>query len=182
MASAIIRTLVSTRFALTKREKADRKIRDELRLYLEIADALDPEVGAREVEVPSMLGVDDDMRRWSFFMILEHNVIVNRRVTSAIKRLANDEPPAEDAKYFDVKKDVMPSASPGIEQVAAFRESVEEHLEKVAALPKLKGTATSPHSIFGPFDAHKWHCMFGFHLEIHRKQAEAVMRLLHDDN
>lgn len=181
MASAILRSLVNTRFAFTRRSTADRKIRDELRRYLEIAESIDPAIGATEAEVPSMLGVDEDMRRWSFFMILEHNVIVNRRITTLIGRLAKNEPPSGDERKFDVKKDVMPSASPGIEQVAAFRESVEDHLEKVSLHPKLKHTAKSPHTIFGPFDAHSWHCMFGLHLEIHRKQAETVIKLIGDD-
>ena len=31
-----------------------------------------------------MRGVDEDMRRWSFFMILEHNAIVNRSITASV--------------------------------------------------------------------------------------------------
>ena len=178
MLQAFIRKLIRARFTLTSRKKAEKNIRNELRLYLKLAGDLGPEAGAKEVEVPAMLGVDEDMRRWSYFMILEHNVIVNRRITAAISRLANNEPPSEEEKKFDVKKDVMPSASPGAEQVDAFRESVEAHLMAVAEIPELKGTIKSPHPIFGPFDAHKWHCMFGFHLEIHRKQAEAVAKLV----
>ena len=79
---------------------------------------------------------------------------------------------------FDPKKDVMPSADPGVEEVGLFRESVVEHLRAVEELPELRGTTQTMHPVFGPFDAHQWHCMFAFHLEIHLKQAKAVAGLL----
>jgi hypothetical protein len=37
-------------------------------------------------------------------------------------------------------------------------------------------SVTAPHSIFGDFDAHKWNCMFSFHLSLHYKQAQHVVR------
>jgi hypothetical protein len=39
----------------------------------------------------------------------------------------------------------------------------------------LRGTGTSPHPVFGDFDAHKWNCMFTFHLGLHLPQAEYVV-------
>lgn len=122
-----------------------------------------------------MLGVDEDMRDWSFFMILEHNVIVNRVITTVVEKLVRgEEPVVEGVK--DPKKDVMPSAHPGKEQVEAFRASVENHINTVSGLPRLRGTATKLHPVFGEFDAHRWHCMFALHLDIHCKQAEYVVR------
>ena len=35
--------------------------------------------------------------------------------------------------------------------------------------------AFQPHPIFREFDAHKWNCMFAFHLGLHLKQAEYVV-------
>ena len=57
-----------------------------------------------------MSGVDEDMRRWSFFMILEHNAIVNRSITASVVQLANGESLTGQAT-IDVKKGVMPSGA-----------------------------------------------------------------------
>lgn len=46
---------------------------------------------------------------------------------------------------------------------------VEPHLS-------LRGTAKYPHPLFGLYDAHMWHAMFGFHLKLHYKQAQMLVR------
>jgi hypothetical protein len=171
--TSLIRTAVRTRFRLTRRNQASDQIRRSLAQYLSLAQAVAPEAGRRPVRVPPMLGVDEDMRDWSLFMILEHNVIVNRSITVMVKSLANDEKPAATG-VDDPKRDVMPSQHPGEEQIQAFQSSVETHLEVVSRLPRLRPTATSRHPVFGQLNAHGWHCMFGLHLDIHRSQAKAV--------
>jgi hypothetical protein len=143
--------------------------------YMKLADGLSPEAGHRSVEVPPMRGVDGDMRRWSFYMILEHNTIVNRSISATIQQLVLSEP-LRGAAAIDPKKDILPSQSAGEEKLREFRNSVNEHLRMVSTLERLRGTKTAPHPIFGNFDAHKWTCMFSFHLGLHYKQAEHVVR------
>lgn len=169
----LIRTAVRTRFRLTSRKQASDQIRKLLAGYLSLVQSIDPEAGRLPVRVPPMLGVDEDMRDWSLFMILEHNVIVNRSITAIVESLARGEkPPAIDVN--DPKRDVMPSQDPGEEQIQAFQSSVETHLEVVSRLPRLRSAATIRHPIFGQLNAHGWHCMLGLHLDIHRNQAKAV--------
>ena len=174
MSNPIIKTAVRTIFSLTSRDKAAAQIRATLANYLRLAALVDRSSGDRPVLAPQMVGIDEDMRDWSFFMILEHDAIVNRSITSIVAQLARGEEPAG-VGAIDPKKDVMPSANPGEEQVENFRRSVEEHLETVARLGPLRGTRTKAHPVFGQFDAHKWNCMFGFHLNLHFKQAEHVV-------
>ncbi|MEM0896902.1 MAG: DinB family protein [Verrucomicrobiota bacterium] len=178
MIQKILPPIIRLKFALTSREKASQTIQDELVRYLDLGESFGAEKGTEQKQINPMLGVDEDMRSWSFYQILEHNTIVNHRITGATMRLVKGEPPDESEKKFNVKTDVMPAGDAGADEVEKFRASVEAHLEAVDSLANLKGTDTSPHTFFGPFDAHKWHCMFGFHLEIHRKQAEALSRLV----
>jgi hypothetical protein len=103
-------------------------------------------------------------------MILEHNTIVNRVISKTVQRLALGQNPAE-SPAFDHKNDVIPSSDPGAEHLLAFRDSIEQHLEKLTSLPSLRGTARSRYSLFGDFDAHQWHCMFGLHLQLQLQQA-----------
>jgi hypothetical protein len=57
-----------------------------------------------------MLGLNDDMKSWSVYQALEHNCIVNRRVTSQVL-LATGNGPELDPD-FEAKRDVMPSSDP----------------------------------------------------------------------
>jgi len=108
-------------------------------------------------------------------MILEHNAIVNRSITATVVQLARGEALSGPAT-LDPKKDVMPSSSADESQIEIFADSVTKHIEAVKNLRQLRGTRTSPHPIFGQFDAHKWNCMFAFHLGLHLPQAEYVVR------
>jgi hypothetical protein len=174
MSNFFVKTAVRTRFALTSREKANLQIRKFGNIYLSLARKIDSEFGACPVVVPKMPGVDEDMRNWSFFMLLEHNTIVNRSITSVVQSLARGEEPVGPGA-IDPKVGVMPSPNPGEEQIEAFRESVDTHLEVVSELPGLRGSLKKRHPVFGDFDAHRWHCMFGLHLMVHYKQAKMVV-------
>ncbi|MFM7376404.1 MAG: DUF1569 domain-containing protein, partial [Chthoniobacterales bacterium] len=123
---------------------------------------------------PWMPGIDEDMRKWSYFMILEHNAIVNRVITAIVMQLARGEAPSG-AAVIDPKKDVMPSMSAGNSQVEFFADSVRQHLDAVKDLKQPRGTKRAPHPVFGSFDAHQWNCMFAFHLSLHLRQAKYVV-------
>jgi len=126
------------------------------------------------ITVLPMIGVDPEMRGWSFFQILEHNAIVNRSISATVEALALGKPPSG-AALINPKSDVLPKGVSGPEQVEEFRRSVDDYLSMLAELPSLRGTAETTHPVFGSFDAHKWHCMFGFHLGLHLRQASVVL-------
>ena len=176
MNSIIIKTVVRSILILTSRNRARNQAMVISRNYLDLANGLDREIGIRSVRVPPMRGVDEDMRDWSFYMILGHNAIVNRSISATIQELVRGEDLSGAAK-IDPKRDVMPSQSAAEEQLGEFKSSVNEHVAIVANLGKLRGTLTAPHPIFGDFDAHMWNCMFSFHLSLHYKQAEHVVRM-----
>jgi hypothetical protein len=174
MSNLLIKVAIRTLFTFTSCEKALKKCEHYLRQYLELAEHTSKEAGQLCVEVPPILGVDEDMRRWSFFMLLEHNAIVNRSITAAVVQLAKGEALSGPAK-INPKKDVMPSVGADESKIKDFSDSVSRHIEAVKNLKNLRGTATSPHPIFGEFDAHKWNCLFAFHLGLHLRQAEYVV-------
>ena len=89
MKEALIKKAVRTRFSLTSKEKASQQIQRVLDKYLDLAKGMDEKTLSKEERVPRMLGVDEDMRTWSYFMILEHNSIVNRAMTEIVDSLAN---------------------------------------------------------------------------------------------
>jgi DinB superfamily len=177
MSNPLIRSIIRTRFLLTSREKASGMIRANADAYLDLADRFNPASAIQPVTVPPMIGVDPEMQGWSFFQLLEHNAIVNRSIAAMVEALALGKEP-EGAALINPRTDVLPKGLSGPDQIEAFRSSVDDYLSLVTTLPKLKGTAERPHPLFGPFDAHKWHCMFGLHLGLHLNQARKILSLL----
>ncbi len=167
----LIRAILRT----TSNQHARDQSRKVLGRYLALAGKLGPEQGAIPVMVPPMRGVDEDMREWSFFMLLEHNTLVNRSITATVEQLVRGQQ-LTGLAAIDPKSGVLPSAQPGMEQVKWFEESVCAHLDSVKKLGGLRGTTTSEHPVFGTFDAQMWHAMFPFHLKLHLKQAEFLVR------
>lgn len=175
MSNLLIKAAIRSLFVLTSRSRAKQRAQRILENPMKLAVRLSRENGSRSIEVPPMRGADEDMRKWSFYMILEHNEIVNRSISATVRQLARGEPPGGPAT-IDPKTGVMPSISAGEQQLPRFRNSVNDHLKVVNTLGRLRGTKTSPHPVFGEFDAHKWNCMFSFHLNLHLKKAEYDIR------
>ena len=139
MSNLLIKTAIRTIFTFTSREKALEKSEIILQRYARLADGLSREAGQRCIEVPPMRGVDEDMRKWSFFMILEHNAIVNRSITATVVQLARGEE-LSGAATINPKTDVMPSSSADASQFKDFADSVTKHIEAVKSLNRLRGT------------------------------------------
>lgn len=175
MKKLIMKTVIRARFARTSMEKAAGQVRSEGERTLKLVRSVSEAEAVWPVRVPAMRGVDEDMRGWSLCMLLEHNTIVTRELTRIMAGLARGETVE---RRLDPKADVMPSAAPGLEQIGAFLAAIEEHLGAVDTHQPSKGTDTFPHPIFGDLDAHGFNCMNGLHLEIHRKQAEAIVKAL----
>jgi len=174
MSNHLIKAAIRTRFTLMSRKSATKVIIKNREKYLQLAKSVRAEAGSTPVTIPPMIGVDPEMRGWSFFQILEHNVIVNRMIAHTVEKLAKSQDPTPEHPV-NPKTDVLPKGLSGPEQLEDFRQSIDDYLVMMETLPPLRGTSETPHPVFGSFDAHKWHCMFGFHLGLHLKQAEKVL-------
>ncbi len=179
MKKKVMRLGIKLYFNLSSREKVVDRIEKYLKRYMELVGRVCGE-GKKKIHVPSMIGLDKDMRDWSLYMILEHNVKVNESIKKIVYRLSRGEKlrPEEE---IDPKVDVMPEDS-GMEQVDEFKRSVEDYLQVIADLGELKGSIKKDHPVFGPLDAHQWHCMFAFHLGIHLRQAEYIVKAIIEDD
>ena len=161
--------------ALVSRDAAASFYRTEAEKILSLASGVDPSDGRRQVRIPRLPGIDENMRSWSIYMTLQHLVITNEMTIRVIRSLARETPFTEE---IDFKKDVMPSENPGPEQIAAFRVSVESFEKKAARFGKKRSETLSRHPVFDMFDTHKWRCMAGFHIHIHRNQVEQICKQL----
>lgn len=171
-----IRKLVQWKFKRTSRKKGDAQIREHMQAYVDLLGGLTDEQACHGFQVGKMLGVDEDMRGWSLCEIIEHNTIVNHALKARVLSLLTGEMPDEYAN-FDVKKDVMPGLGEEFRKanVDQFVESVEGYLDSISSFENLKTERTAEHPVFGTFNAHQFHIMFGFHLGLHLNQANAVV-------
>lgn len=175
MSNIVLRTAIHTLFSFSGRRRVSEQCVKLSENYERLFDGVTKEIGMLRVEVPRMRGVDEDMRNWSFFELLEHNTIVNRSITATVCQLAEGIPLSGSAT-IDLKKDVMPTGSPDKSILQTFLDSITFHIDEVKKLDRLSGTKKSKHPVFGPFDAHKWNCMFSFHLGLHLPQAEFIAK------
>ncbi|MEM9081577.1 MAG: hypothetical protein AAGC74_12895 [Verrucomicrobiota bacterium] len=175
MLPSLVRHLIPLKFKHTSRQAADQQLEAHLRTYLKIAQKIGPD-GSKPVSVPSMLGVDEDMRAWSFFELLAHNTIVNLQIAKIIPALVKNENLSQ-FDHFNPKTDVHPPPECGPDEVTRFEKSIRIYQKTLARLDNLNSSQKRHHPVFGPFDAHQWHCMCAFHLKIHLKQAQTILKL-----
>lgn len=67
MSNPVTKAIIRTKFLLTSRNMASGMIRSNADAYQRLADRLGAGEGMEQVTVPPMIGVDPEMRGWSFF-------------------------------------------------------------------------------------------------------------------
>jgi hypothetical protein len=158
--------LTHSRPALTARFERER-----LRI-LELVRGCYPDEAARPVLIPRLAGLEDSSRNWSVFMTLEHLRIVHAAVGHAIRLLAVGQTPSGSVSTAAVK----PPTGVGPEAVETFQASCRDYLVAVEETPNLKTTTRYAHPWFGPLDAAGWHALVAFHITLHRRQIETIVR------
>lgn len=174
MNAQVVKLAIRTILQRTSKEKALAQAENYLAQYRALCDSIPDDAGRHRVSVPPMSGVDEEMRDWSLYQLLEHNAVVNRCISATVVQLSQSIP-LSGAALTDPKHGVMPTDNPGPAARDAFFLSVKEHIDKVTPLKKLKGTATTRHPLFGEFDAHRWNGMFSLHLKVHLPQTRYIV-------
>lgn len=167
----IARLLFAFRLRNGTRESFTAAFEEERLGILELAGSCDAESAARRVLIARVRGIEDSSRNWSVWMTLDHLRIVNGGITRTIDALAKGVVPPGKASTAAVK----PSPDANATSVAAFEESCDAYLAKIAATPDLRTKARFPHPWFGPLDALGWHALAAGHMAIHRVQIERII-------
>lgn len=125
----------------------------------------------RRVLIPRLRGLEDSSRFWSVWMTLDHLRIVNDEITRVIVDLAHGRMPEGRASTAAVK----PSESVSAGVVAAYEESCDRFVARVASCPNLRTPLRYAHPWFGPLDAAGWHALAAMHMGIHRAQIARIL-------
>lgn len=139
---------------------------------LSLVNACDGEMGATRVLIKRLPGMEDSSRYWSVWMTLDHLRIVHHTIASAIQSLGQGIIFKQEARTELVK----PSPEATATSLEAFQRSCALVLKRAAELPDLKTPLRYAHPWFGQLNAEGWYAMAGFHLKLHRRQIELIVR------
>ncbi len=128
----------------------------------------------RQVLIPRLMGLEDSSRNWSAAMVLQHLVIVDSGIGELLSALSENQAFDREVRIADVK----PTPDAGQEQLAYLESALEAYLRQVAAVKNLHTARRHAHPWFGPLDGHGWHTLAALHTMIHRRQLEAITRVL----
>jgi len=141
-----------------------------LRELSRIASPLSDEALARRTTVRRVLAIEESTRHWSLGEVIEHVLIVNRRVAEIVRILGRREDPGPAWTILDVK----PRGRPAAELRAELRAFPDEIEAAAAAVLDWRSPARHPHPWFGSLDARGWWALNALHTAVHRRQAARI--------
>lgn len=156
--------------AWATKASATALIKAEREAMLKLTRGCSTEQGRQRVLIERLRGMEDSSRYWSVFMTLEHVRIVNMGCLGAIRSLARGQVPDRVASTATVK----PSPEVGKGVLEEFEQACELLIKTAEGAGSLRTPVRYAHPWFGPLDAAGWHFVAGFHMQLHRKQMEAI--------
>ncbi len=168
------KTMFTFTHAFGSPAKNEAKIESERDAILQIVNAHTPEQCSQPALIPRLPGLEDSSRYWSVYMTLEHLHICNFLFADIITGLGAGHVPANAADTATVK----PGPDIDSSVIPKFTESCNAVVAAAKALPNLRTAAKYSHPWFGPFDAARWYTITAFHIPLHKKQIQLILKNL----
>ncbi len=161
---------------ITTFDSAIRIFEKESKLLLREVALIPAPLRDKRILVPRLPAIEDSSRFWSAAMVLEHLIIVGGSIKIVAQHLVRGETPPGVADIAAVKPPGDLAGSDCLDQYKIFS---DDFLKTIRSMRGDQwATATFNHPWFGPLTVHKWICLAAIHQRIHRRQIEAIIRLL----
>ncbi len=121
--------------------------------------------------------IEDDSRRYSINMALEHLVVTGEGVMMIIKTLSQEQEMGSEITIESVK----PNQNK-LNQIEDFLAFYDRYFEFAKNLSKKQSKATAKHPWFSSFNNFDWSVFMYMHTFIHRRQIEAIIKKLGENN
>ena len=156
----------------TSFERATGDFLAEVRRIEEVCGRFSAEDFVQRVTVDPIIGLEDDERRWSASMVVEHAVLTGDAIGRTLVFLSRgQQPPAP-----FTREELRPRGAKGVEVMTSLRAFECDY-------PRLVRNELGPqrdlqhrHPLFGDLDLHRWHCLSVSHLRVHRRQLHEIRR------
>jgi hypothetical protein len=170
----VARRLIAVRAFLSSRSSCEAMFEREKKHLLQLLASVPSEKRAQRVLISRLTGLEDSSRYWSLLMVLDHLRIVNGNLTPVIEGLGKGVASDLVANTANVK----PSPEVTEAVVEEFQATCTALEAVFRGIPDLKTKVRFAHPWFGPMTAAGWHFMLAFHMQLHRKQMQAILKRL----
>ena len=162
----------SLRAKFCSSEKFLAEFTNEQERITQIIAPLSADERSKRILIPRLIGLEDSSRYHSVWMTLDHLRICNSAFAPLIKQLSEEKVPEIKINTADVKPD--PKVTQKVE--AKYNRANDEFLNSMEQIEGFKSEAKLEHPWFGPMNAHRWLGLSAFHMKIHRRQIEAIIK------
>ncbi|MBI3874338.1 MAG: hypothetical protein HY307_04985 [Arcobacter sp.] len=169
----IKRVMVPTVRALFTWEIALFMVKKEVSIIANLVKNIDSQDLKKQIIIERTFAIEDDSRRFSINMVLEHLIIAGSLVKETIVSLSNEEILADDIKIENVKP--FENSEKALDKFLDFYAS---YLKTIKDLPKKQSIATKKHPWFVGFNNFDWSIFMYMHTFIHRRQIQEIIKNL----
>lgn len=152
-------------------------LKREVKLIEKLVLDIPKELCTKQVIIDRTFAIEDDTRQFSINMVLEHLTIANSLVMEGINTLSQEKEIEGEIKIEDVKP--YENKADQIDEFLSFQKSYFEFMDK---LPKKQSKSTKKHPWFIEFNNCDWSIFIYMHTFIHRRQIEAIIKKLGEEN
>jgi len=145
-------------------------LRREIGIIVKRVTALDEAERTRQVIIDRTFAIEDDSRRYSVNMVLEHLSIIGTAAVPLVEALSNEKPFPRELSIVGVKPHENRNG-----QLDTFLKVNEAYAAFIKTLPKKHSRTTKPHPWFFDFNNFDWHVFLYLHTFIHRRQIESII-------
>ncbi|NOR58612.1 MAG: hypothetical protein GQ474_08835 [Sulfurimonas sp.] len=152
-------------------------LKREVRLILKLVDSVEKQKLQEQVIINRVFAIEDDSRRYSINMVLEHLTITGYGIMGVISTISKEE---------ELKKDITIEGVKAYENaensIVAFKKFMKMYDFFINRLPKKYSQMTKRHPWFVEFNNFDWSAFMYMHAFIHRRQIEAIISKLEEKN
>lgn len=148
-------------------------VKREVSIITNLVKNIDSQDLKKQIIIDRTFAIEDDSRRFSINMVLEHLVIAGGLVKETILSLSKEKILVDDIKIEDVKP--FENDEKALENFLAFYKSYVQMIEN---LPKKQSITTRKHPWFVRFNNFDWSIFMYMHTFIHRRQIQEIIKNL----
>ncbi len=152
-------------------------LKRESRIIMKLIKGIDRSTLEQKIIIDRTFAIEDDSRQYSINMVLEHLSIAGYGVMNVIDALSKEEEFTDELTIVGVK----PSQNPENAQ-EIFMEFMNKYEYFINKLHKKQSHMTKKHPWFVKFNNYDWSLFMYMHTFIHRRQIQAILSKLGNEN
>lgn len=146
-------------------------LKREIRIIKKLVRDISEEKCIEQNIIERTFAIEDDSRRFSVNLVLEHLTIAGSLVMDVIKNLSSEKTYEKEITIEGVKP-----YQNKLGQLEEFLEFYDSYFKFIENLPKKQSKMTKKHPWFVSFNNFDWNTFMFMHTFIHRRQIEAIIK------